>query len=94
MLANQDGRDVTQPVAFSSMSRAAIFSCWRAAAAAARFASFSRHAVSREPVSRAIQAVGRIFGRPVLGGLPSQIYMDLIYDRHSDVDMRKCHEKK
>src|SRR5271166_6243445 len=35
------------PVAFSSMSRAAIFSCWRAAAAAARFASFSRHAFSR-----------------------------------------------
>jgi hypothetical protein len=34
------------------------------------------------PVPRATQAVGRIFGRPVLGGSPSQIYTDLICDRH------------
>jgi len=37
------------------------------------------------PISRVIQAVGLIVGRPVLGGLPSPIWADLICDRH------RCH---
>ena len=34
------------------------------------------------PVSRAVDRVGHILCRPILGGLPSPICPDLIYDRH------------
>ena len=36
------------------------------------------------PVSRAIEVAGRIFGRPVLGGLHHQYLRTLICDRHRD----------